>query len=75
MDRAVGGVVGKVREVKGLIDHTLSGECSITMEKNTHNSVTWGGGGGNVKSDARYVEALSNHDEAIYFAEGIWYVC
>ena len=40
------GVVGKVGEVKGLIDHTLSSECRITMEEDTHHSVTWRGGGG-----------------------------
>ena len=49
VDRPVSGVVGKVGEVKGLVDHTLSGECSIAMEKDTHNSVTCVcGGGGNI---------------------------
>ena len=43
------GVVGKVGEVKGLVDHALSSECSITMEKDTHNSVTCVHGGGGEK--------------------------
>ena len=50
------GVVGKVGEVKGLVDHALSSKCSITMEKDTHNSVTCvrGGGGGEILAGIKF---------------------
>ena len=44
MDGAVCGVVREIGQVEGLVDHTLAGKCSITMEKYAHRPLSLGNG-------------------------------